>query len=133
MGVHHSVQPRNVMPCPYPVFPRSLADYIYNFVLVLFTLVLICPAAIVISFEDVQDRFAYVVALMLTAVAFKFITSTMVPKTAYLTYLDCYNLTCYAFMVRHPFGPFLALDPAPEQKKKKKKARREICSTKCPG
>jgi hypothetical protein len=28
--------------------------------------------------EDIQDRFAYVVALMLTAVAFKFITSTMV-------------------------------------------------------
>eukprot|EP00041_Stephanoeca_diplocostata_P026015 m.693544 g.693544 ORF g.693544 m.693544 type:complete len:390 (+) comp22873_c0_seq13:170-1339(+) len=86
---------------------RYSSYYIWNFVVVLFTLVVAAPTDIVISLDDVQDRFAFIVALVLTAVAFKFVTSTMVPKTAYLTYLDKYTLVAYGFLISILFKDYL--------------------------
>ena len=40
--------------------------------------------------EDVADRLSVSVTLLLTAVAFKLVTSTMTPAVAYLTLLDRY-------------------------------------------
>eukprot|EP00040_Diaphanoeca_grandis_P033266 m.203289 g.203289 ORF g.203289 m.203289 type:complete len:436 (+) comp32852_c4_seq2:132-1439(+) len=77
---------------------RRSAYFIWNFVLILFFLVAICPMSVVIDLDGVHDRFHFVVALILTAAAFKFISSSLVPKTVYLTYLDRYNLISYFSM-----------------------------------
>ena len=64
--------------------------YIVNIVMPTGLIVLLTGAQFQIAAEDVADRLSVSVTLLLTAVAFKLVTSTMTPAVAYLTLLDRY-------------------------------------------
>ncbi|KAG8466309.1 hypothetical protein KFE25_002065 [Diacronema lutheri] len=44
------------------------------------------------------DRLAYALTLLLTAVAYKFAIAGSIPQVSYLSLIDSYTLTCFAFM-----------------------------------
>ena len=64
--------------------------YIVNVVMPTGLIVLLTGAQFRIDAEDVANRIDVGVALLLTAVAFKLVTSNMTPEVAYLTLLDRY-------------------------------------------
>jgi hypothetical protein len=47
---------------------------------------------------DPTGRFSFMITILLTAIAFKFVTSGLVPKTSYLTLLDKYALCGFVFL-----------------------------------
>ena len=69
---------------------RRPGYYIVNIVMPTGLIVLLTGAQFQIAAEDVADRLSVSVTLLLTAVAFKLVTSTMTPAVAYLTLLDRY-------------------------------------------
>jgi len=69
---------------------RIPSFYFGNVVFPNFLIVAGCFSAFVIPANDVADRLALNVTLMLAAVAFRFVISTMLPKVSYLTLLDYY-------------------------------------------
>eukprot|EP01052_Picozoa_sp_SAG31_P036476 SAG31_NODE_4559_length_3137_cov_8.827189_2_plen_224_part_00 len=79
---------------------RHPAAYIYNIVIpmcILTSLSLICASNEGVS--NSNDRLSNMLALLLTAVAYKFIAAQGLPLLSYLTFLDQYVLTCFTFMV----------------------------------
>ena len=78
---------------------RKPKYYLTSIVLVSY---LICaPAAsqCLMDFDDIPDRLMLIVTLMLTLVAFKFVTMSISPPTAYLTWLDKYIVSSFAFLM----------------------------------
>mmetsp|Transcript_21173 Transcript_21173/g.34485 ORF Transcript_21173/g.34485 Transcript_21173/m.34485 type:complete len:389 (-) Transcript_21173:20-1186(-) len=69
---------------------RSSAFYIWNIAFVHFLIISAQTCMFVFPFDE--SRFDFSMQLALTTVAFKFVTTTLVPKTAYLTSLDSYML-----------------------------------------
>ena len=69
---------------------RRPGYYIVNVVMPTGLIVLLTGTQFQIAAEDVADRLSVSVTLLLTAVAFKLVTSTMTPAVAYLTLLDRY-------------------------------------------
>ena len=69
---------------------RRPGYYIVNVVMPTGLIVLLTGAQFRIDAEDVANRIDVGVALLLTAVAFKLVTSNMTPEVAYLTLLDRY-------------------------------------------
>lgn len=51
-----------------------------------------------IDISEPGDRGGHIFTIMLTAVAFQFVVQTELPKLPYLTYLDYYVLSSYAFI-----------------------------------
>ena len=80
---------------------RRSSYYLWNICLPYFLLGLLSLAAYAIPMVDgnPSDRFGFMMTLILTAVAFKFVTSGLVPKTSYLTLLDKYALLGFFFLV----------------------------------
>ncbi len=48
---------------------------------------------------EIADRLSVTVTLMLAAVAFQFIVSTMLPKVSYLTVMDYYMLSGFVMLI----------------------------------
>ena len=78
--------------------------YIVNIVMPTGLIVLLTGAQFQIAAEDVADRLSVSVTLLLTAVAFKLVTSTMTPAVAYLTLLDRYVGVSNVIIVLAPGG-----------------------------
>ena len=70
--------------------------------------------AFVINRDDVADRLSVSVTLMLAAVAFRFVVSTMLPKVSYLTIMDYYLLIGFVALIilifENAFAGFAGLD-----------------------
>ena len=52
-----------------------------------------------LSYDEIADRLSVTVTLMLAAVAFMFIVSTMLPKVSYLTIMDYYILVGFGLLM----------------------------------
>jgi len=86
---------------------RRSSYYLWNICLPYFLLGLLALFSYAIPLTDIEtnlvadpsSRFNFTMTLILTAVAFKFVTSGLVPKTSYLTLLDKYALGGFFFIV----------------------------------
>ena len=73
---------------------RRPGYYIVNVVVPTGLIVLLCACQYQIAAEDVADRMSVSLTLLLTTIAFKLVTSSMLPAVAYLTLLDRYVSLC---------------------------------------
>merc|ERR1719384_99722 len=78
---------------------RMPAYYFGNIIFPNFLIVAGCFSAFVIPRSDIADRLSVTVTLMLAAVAFRFIVSTMLPKVSYLTVMDYYLLLGFLALI----------------------------------
>ena len=78
--------------------------YIVNIVMPTGLIVLLTGAQFRIAAEDVADRIDVGLTLLLTAVAFKLVTSNMTAEVAYLTLLDRYVGVSNVIIVLAPGG-----------------------------
>jgi len=78
---------------------RKPTYYFGNVVFPNFLIVVGSLSAFVIVPSDVGDRLSVTVTLMLAAVAFRFVVSSMLPKVAYLTLMDYYLLIGFVMLV----------------------------------
>ena len=69
---------------------RRPGYYIVNVVVPTGLIVLLCACQFQIAAEDVAERMSVSLTLLLTTIAFKLVTSSMMPAVAYLTLLDRY-------------------------------------------
>eukprot|EP00039_Didymoeca_costata_P004272 m.72377 g.72377 ORF g.72377 m.72377 type:complete len:1093 (+) comp12321_c0_seq1:202-3480(+) len=98
----HITRPRGLkshMVCMFRITRRPW-NFVVNVMLVMGLLASLAGISFVVPIQDVSDRSAVTLTLLLTAVAFKQVLSQTLPKVAYLTYLDIYVLCCF-------FGIFL--------------------------
>ena len=72
--------------------------YVSNIVGPMILIVLMSGCSFVIPFKDVADRLSASLTLVLTAVAYKYVVSQMVPPIGYSTRLDRYVTWCFAFL-----------------------------------
>ena len=72
---------------------RSSFFYLINFGCVVFLIVLFALSVIAIDPDDFGGRTGITLTLLLTLIAFKFVMTTYVPPTSYLTLLDYYMLS----------------------------------------
>jgi len=70
-----------------------------NFMLPNFFLVALGFLQFTIPIDEVADRIAVSLTLLLTAAAYRFAITTMVPAVSYLTMLDKYVLACSIFII----------------------------------
>lgn len=70
---------------------RASTFYFWNIVMVYF--IIISLQVVLIAFPYNETRFEFSLTLALTTVAFMFVTTAMVPKTTYLTFMDKYMLS----------------------------------------
>eukprot|EP00002_Diphylleia_rotans_P004578 TRINITY_DN13418_c0_g1_i1.p1 TRINITY_DN13418_c0_g1~~TRINITY_DN13418_c0_g1_i1.p1 ORF type:complete len:216 (-),score=40.03 TRINITY_DN13418_c0_g1_i1:321-968(-) len=66
--------------------------YLQNIVLIMFLLSLLGPLAFIVEVEDLGDRLSTILTLLLTAVAFKYVISSSLPKVPYNTLIDYFIL-----------------------------------------
>lgn len=66
--------------------------YVINLRLVNFIIVILSLTTKAVPYESFADRSSITLTLLLTSIAFKFVISTYVPPTPYLTYMDMYIL-----------------------------------------
>jgi hypothetical protein len=71
---------------------RNSFYYVINFGIVLFLIVLSALPISAIPYKEIADRMSITVSLLLTMVAFKFVMTSYIPPTSYLTTLDIYML-----------------------------------------
>jgi len=71
---------------------RNSFYYVINFGVVLFLIVLSALPISAIPYKEIADRMSITVSLLLTMVAFKFVMTSYIPPTSYLTTLDIYML-----------------------------------------
>jgi len=77
---------------------RRWEPYCYRMLAVI-ALVSFCTLAVfIISVDGYQDRLAHCATMLLTAVAFQFVTSNSLPVIPYLTYMDVYVNSQFAFI-----------------------------------
>ena len=84
--------------CLKPGLSRLPSFYLWNIVFPVFMIVQIATLTSAIDYTDYGSRFSCMLTLLLTIVAFKFVTSSFVPKVSYQTFLDVYTLTGYVFL-----------------------------------
>jgi hypothetical protein len=72
---------------------RRASYYEWNIGFIMYMIVLAAFVGCAIPLDSVADRFALDSTLILTTVAFKFVTSEMTPKTPYMTRMDQFMLT----------------------------------------
>eukprot|EP00439_Symbiodinium_sp_Y106_P074202 s2004_g14.t1 len=84
---------------------RKYGFYLWNVVLPMFLIasMSLCfsgsACSMSIHIDKVADRLSATLTLVLTAVAYKYITAQMVPTIGYNTWLDKYVLACFWFLV----------------------------------
>ena len=71
---------------------RSPDFYLINIVGLLFLIVMFAASVYVIPYDNFSERASVNMTLLLTAVAFKFVTVGWVPQVSYLTLLDWYTI-----------------------------------------
>ena len=75
----------------FQVFMEREAEYYFwNIAMVYFIIIFL--KSVIVAFPYTEARFDFAMTLALTTVAFMFVTTTMVPKTSYLTFMDKYML-----------------------------------------
>ncbi len=84
---------------------RRAGFYLRNFIFVYFLIILTQTTMLVFPFN--QSRFEFALALSLTSVAFQFVTTTQVPKSAYLTSLDTYMILGFILVAFRFLGDIL--------------------------
>ena len=78
---------------------RNSAYYVLNIFFVLAILSGFAFFVFLVEAEDVANRVNLVLTLMLTQVAFKFVTAGIVPRVGYSTHLDTYSFISIFFLV----------------------------------
>merc|ERR1712013_264177 len=78
---------------------RLPAFYFGNIVFPNFLIVAGAFASFAVPADEIADRLSVTVTLMLAAVAFMFIVSTMLPKVSYLTIMDYYILVGFGLLM----------------------------------
>ena len=73
--------------------------YYGNIVFPNFLIGLGCGGAFIVPSTDLADRLGVLITLMLAAVAFRFVVSTMLPRVTYLTIMDKYLLLSFIMIV----------------------------------
>jgi hypothetical protein len=77
--------------------------YLQNIVLIMFLLSLLGPLAFVLDVDAVGDRLSTILTLLLTAVAFKYVISSALPKVPYNTLMDYFILLSTVSLVLTAF------------------------------
>eukprot|EP00823_Brevimastigomonas_motovehiculus_P000389 TRINITY_DN1047_c0_g1_i1.p1 TRINITY_DN1047_c0_g1~~TRINITY_DN1047_c0_g1_i1.p1 ORF type:complete len:348 (+),score=87.96 TRINITY_DN1047_c0_g1_i1:101-1144(+) len=77
---------------------RKSESYLWNVGVVTFIIVSLAFLAFCMRPEELSNRLAVTLTLLLTAVAFKLMVSDSLPKVAYLTLLDKYILAAFLFL-----------------------------------
>ena len=80
--------------------------YITNIFFPIFMIVQIAVLTSAVETSDFGTRFSCMLTLLLTIVAFKFVTASYVPKVSYQTFLDSYTMLAYLFLVVWMFENF---------------------------
>lgn len=73
--------------------------YLVNIVGIIFVIVLFAASVYAIPASDFAARVSVNLTLLLTAVAFKFVTNSWVPQVSYLTLLDKYTIVAILMLV----------------------------------
>ena len=81
---------------------RRVGYYIWKIMSVLLMLVVLSWAVFLIDPADIGNRMAVSITLLLAAVAFAFVTGSLIPRISYLTLLDFYVLGCYVLLFLAP-------------------------------
>lgn len=77
---------------------RRIGYYVWKIMAVLVILVVLSWGVFLIEPADVGNRLAVSITLLLAAVAFAFVTGSLIPRVSYLTLLDLYVLGCYILL-----------------------------------
>ena len=89
----------------FQVFLDREHRYFYWNVAVVYFLI-ISMMTVLVAFPYSEARFDFSLTLALTTVAFKWVTSELVPKTSYLTYLDKFMLIGLGLLLLRVFADF---------------------------
>jgi len=81
------------------IVERRLGHYLYNVFLMVFCITSLVFACWAIKIEDMGDRLACDIALILTMQAFKLSIADKLPKVNYLTFVDIYIINCFLFVM----------------------------------
>ena len=76
---------------------RRSSHYMYNVVSVMLLITAMTFSSFLFAPDDLGDRLQIILTLLLTSVAFKYVTIQSLPKVSYLTFLDKYVLGCMFF------------------------------------
>lgn len=77
--------------------------YLQNIVLIMFLLSLLGPLSFVLAVDALGDRLSTILTLLLTAVAFKYVISSALPKVPYNTLMDYFILASTVSLVLTAF------------------------------
>merc|ERR1712187_1004174 len=76
-----------------------MGHYAYNVFMMVFAITSITAEVWAIKCNDIPNRLACDLALLLTGQAFKLVIADKLPKVNYLTIVDVYILACFSFIV----------------------------------
>ena len=85
------------------LFERNPRFFVVNYILLLGAITSLACLAWAISWNEVNDRLAVDLTLLLTSVAFKQVLAGTVPPISYLTLLDWYALCSLGFLLLATF------------------------------
>jgi neurotransmitter-gated ion-channel len=77
---------------------RRIGYYVWKVMALLVILVILSWGVFLIDPGDIGNRLAVSITLLLAAVAFAFVTGSLIPRVSYLTLLDLYVLGCYVLL-----------------------------------
>ena len=85
---------------------RQPGFYVGSIIIPMVLIIICCYSSLVVPAGDIADRLSVSITLMLATVAFKFVTSTILPPVSYLTWMDkvcaiyifCFSC-CYFFFL----------------------------------
>lgn len=78
---------------------RQATLYLWRTMFVLMLLVIFCGCVLLIQSQMLHYRLWFLFTLFLTTIAFNALTTKIMPRLAYLTFLDKYLFICYAAIV----------------------------------
>jgi hypothetical protein len=81
---------------------RRVGYYVWKILSVMMMLVVLSWAVFLIEPGDIGNRMAVSITLLLAAVAFAYVTGSLIPRISYLTLLDVYILGCYLLLFLAP-------------------------------
>ena len=88
----------------YPIYnvtlhvKRKYSFYVYNIALIMWLITGLTFSSFVIDAKDPGNRLQVTLTLLLTAVAFKFAVTQLIPPVSYQTLMDRYILFCLIFL-----------------------------------
>lgn len=80
---------------------RNSASYLWKFMIPLFLLVIISWISFWLSHEifTTKDQLATAISTLLIIVAFNFVSSNLLPRTNYITYIDAFLFVSFLFVI----------------------------------